>query len=346
MAAKFRVGVDPGWGGRLESLLGFALREFFEPNDGIEWEVMPEQPGGEARPEALQRYDGVLALQMKFPAAGFVGVERLACIARWGVGFDRIDAAAATAADVLIALTPTAIKRAVAEAEIALIFALAKQLPALDKRTREGRWRTDMPIAGVDTAGKTLASVGLGNIAAEMFKMARGIGFGRLLAYDPYCPPERAAALGVEPAALETVMAEGDFITINTLLNERTRGMIDARLLSLMKPTAYFVNTARGPIVDETALLRMLRERRIAGAGIDVFAQEPPPRDHPFFALDNVIVTPHAVAWTQEGLAGNSREACANLARVAAGEAPPHLANPQAVERPGVRRKLARWRKR
>ncbi len=281
---------------------------------------------------------------MNFPASSFDGIDRLACIARWGVGFDRIAAAAATAADVLIALTPTAIKRAVAESEIALIFALAKQLPALDKRTREGRRRTDIPITDVDVAGKTLASVGLGNIAAEMFKMARGVGFGRLLACDPYCPPGRAAALGVDLIDLNAVMAQGDFVTINTFLSGETRGMIDARLLSLMKPTAYFVNTARGPIVDESALIRILNERRIAGAGIDVFAEEPPPKNHPFFAMDNVIVTPHAVAWTQEGLAGNSREACENLVRVASGEAPPHLANPDAVKRPGVQEKLTRWR--
>lgn len=345
MFVKFRVGVDPGWGSRLEALLGPALRELFAPGGRIEWEVMPEPPGGAALPQDLRRYDGVLAMQMNFPAASFAGAERLVCIARWGVGFDRIDDAAATEADVLIALTPTAISRAVGEAEIALIFALAKQLPALDRRTREGRWRTDLPITGMDVAGKTLASVGLGKIAAEMFRMARGIGFGRLLACDPYCPPERAAALGVELTALDEVMSQGDFVTVNTPLNEETRGMIDARLLSLMKPTAYFVNTARGPIVDESALIRILEERRIAGAGIDVFAQEPPPKDHPFFAMDNVIVTPHAVAWTQEGLAGNSREACENLVRAARGEAPPHLANPQAAERPGVREKLARWRK-
>ena len=344
MAAKFRVGVDPGWGERLEALLGPALREFFAPGGRIEWEVMPAQPAGVARPETLQEYDGILAMQMNFPASSFAGVDRPACIARWGVGFDRIDVAAATAADVLIALTPTAISRAVAEAEMALIFALSKQLPALDKRTRAGRWREDMPIAGADTAGKTLASVGLGRIAAELFRMARGIGFGRLLAYDPYCPPQRAAALGVEPASLEAVMAQGDFITVNTLLNAETRGLIDARLLALMKPSAYFINTARGPIVDEPALIRALQERRIAGAGIDVFAREPPRQDHPFFSMDNVIVTPHAVAWTREGLTGNSREACANLARVASGEAPPHMANPEAAARPGVRAKLAALR--
>ena len=111
-----------------------------------------------------------------------------------------------------------------------------------------------------------------------------------------------------------------------------------------MKPSAYFVNTARGPIVDEPALIQVLAERRIAGAGIDVFAQEPPPTDHPYFAMDNVILAPHAVAWTKEGLGGNGREACENLVRVSRGEAPPFLANPEVADRPGLDHKLARWR--
>ncbi len=344
MCANFRVGVDPGWGSRLDALIGPAFSEFFESNDQIEWEIMPEQPGGIAQPDTLNAYDGVVILQMEFPAESFVGVDRLACIARWGVGFDKIDTAAASDANVLVALTPTAIKRAVAESEIALIFALAKQLPALDKRTRAGLWRTDLPIVGIDVAGKTVSSIGLGNIATEMFKMARGIGFGRLLAYDPYCPPQRAAELGVELVDLETVMAEGDFVTVNTFLSDETRGIVNARLLSLMKPSAYFVNTARGPIVDEPALIQVLAERRIAGAGIDVFAQEPPPTDHPYFAMDNVILAPHAVAWTKEGLGGNGREACENLVRVSRGEAPPFLANPEVADRPGLDHKLARWR--
>ena len=201
-----------------------------------------------------------------------------------------------------------------------------------------------MPIVGTDLAGKTLTSVGLGRIATEMFNLARAIGFGRLLAYDPFCPPDRAAAAGVELVDLATVMSAGDFVTVNTFLDDSTRGMIGAEQFALMKPTAYFVNTARGPIVREAALIDALRQGRIAGAGIDVFEQEPTPPDNPLLAMENVIVSPHGMAWTREGLAGNSRDCCRNILAVARGEVPPCLADPNAALRSGVQAKLARWR--
>ena len=247
MNARFRIGIDPGWGDTFETLLSGFVRELFDTRKDIDWEIMPAVSGRPARAEVIDQYDGVLALGMPFDADSFAGVNRLTCISRWGVGFDAIDMAAASAAGVLVSLTPDAITRAVAEGQIALIFALAKRVPDLDRRTRSGLWRLGMPVLGVDVAGKTLSSIGLGRIAVEMFKIARGIGFGRLLACDPYCSPSRAEEAGVELVDLRTVMAEGDFVTVNTFLNASTRGMVGAFEFSLMKPTAYFVNTARGP---------------------------------------------------------------------------------------------------
>lgn len=344
MRDVFCVGIDPGWGDTFEANLGGFVREYFDPRDDVEWEIMEPFPEGVAPSKVVDRYDGVIILGSRFNAETFDGIERLACIARWGVGFDAIDIPAASAADVLVALTPEAIKRAVAEAQIALIFSLAKRIPDLDRRTRAGTWREGLPILGIDVVGKTVSSVGLGRIAAEMFKIARGIGFGRLIAYDPYCPESRAKEAGVELVDLDTVMSEGDFVTINAFLNASTRGMIGLREFSLMKPTAYFVNTARGPIVQEAALIETLSKRRIAGAGLDVFEKEPPAADNPLLAMDNVIVAPHSMAWTQQGLEGNSRDACRNLLLVASGGVPPCLANPEAVERKGVQAKLAHWR--
>ena len=343
MREQFRVGIDPGWAGSFESLLGRFVREYFEASPDFAWEIMEPPVDGVVRAEVADRYDGVLILGAGFDAGTFAGVRRLACIARWGVGFDAIDTAAATNADVLVALTPEAITRSVAEAQIALIFALAKTLPDLDRRTRSGTWRTELPIRGTVVAGKTLSSVGCGRIGSEMFRIARALGFGRLLAYDPFCPQERAMALGVELETLETVMAEGDFVTVNAFLNSTTRGMVGPREFALMKPEAYFINTARGAIVQEAALIDALAEGRIAGAGIDVFETEPPAPDNPLLSMENVILSPHSMAWTQEGLAGNSREACQNLLLVAGGKVPPCLANPEAAEREGVRAKLARW---
>lgn len=344
MREPFRIGIDPGWGDTFEAHMGEFVRESFDSRADIRWEMLPRPPGRTAVPEIIDQYDGLLVLGMRFDATSFRGVERLVCLSRWGVGFDMIDIEAATQADVIVSLTPDAITRAVAETQIALIFALAKRLPDLDRRTRAGLWRKDMPIAGTDVLGKTLASVGLGRIATETFKLAKGIGFGRLLAYDPYCSPDRARAAGVELVDLASVMAEGDFVTVNTFLNDATRGMIGPEQFALMKPTAYFVNTARGPIVQEAALVDALREGRIAGAGIDVFEQEPTPVDNPLLAMENVIVSPHGMAWTREGLAGNSRDCCRNMLAVASGEAPPCLADPKAALRSGVRAKLARWR--
>ncbi len=343
MKEQFRIGIDPGWAGSFETLLASFVRERFDDRDRFAWELMEPPVEGVVRAEVADRYDGVIILGAGFDAATFAGVRRLTCIARWGVGFDAIDIAAASSADVLVALTPEAITRSVAEAQIALILALAKRLPDMDRRTRSGMWRTDLPILGTDVKGKTLSSIGCGRIGREMFRIALGLGFGRLIAYDPFCPQDQARAVGVELVSLETVMTEGDFVTVNAYLNSATQGIIGPSEFALMKPTAYFVNTARGPIVQEAALIDVLKEGRIAGAGIDVFEQEPPDPDNALLAMENVIVSPHSMAWTQEGLAGNSRDACQNLLMVASGRVPPCLANPEAAERKGVREKLARW---
>ena len=343
MAKEFRIGIDPGWGDTFEANLGKFVREAFDSEPRIHWEIMDPFPDGIAPREVVDQYDGVIILGSRFTAATFDGIQRLTCIARWGVGFDAIDIPAANAAHVLVALTPNAIKRAVAEAQIALIFALAKRIPDLDRRTRAGTWREGLPILGTDVIGKTVSSVGLGRIGSEMFKMARGIGFGRLIAYDPYCPETRAHRAGVELVDLDTVMSEGDFVTVNAFLNSSTRGMIGSREFSLMKPTAYFVNTARGPIVQEDSLIEALREGRIAGAGLDVLEKEPPDSDNPLLSMKNVILAPHSMAWTKEGLDGNSRDACRNLLLIASGRTPPCLANPEIADLSAVQGKLANW---
>lgn len=308
---------------------------------GTVWEFLPDT-GDAATREALDRYDAVIALGLKFPAAALNGLRRLAVIARWGVGYDRIDVPACTANDVMLAITPEGVRRPVAEGIIALAFALAKNLRSLDRICRAGAWRENIPRNSGNLEGKTLGSVGAGNIAGEMFRIARGIGLGRLLAYDPYIGQ---APEGVEMVDLETVMRESDFVAVNCPLSEPTRKLIGAREIGWMKPTAYLINTARGPIVDEAALIEALQQGRIAGAGLDVFENEPVESGNPLLQMDNVIVTPHAVAWTQESFRGNSLFACRNVAAVARGEAPKHVVNREVLERPGCRERLAKWRK-
>ena len=270
----FQVGITPDFRTHAAGLLEPALAEVFDPASHLNYDWMPDTAGVGAA-EVLDRYDAVISLDYRFPAESFRGIRRLAALARWGVGYDMVDVAACTQADVILTITPDSVRRPMAEANIALIWSLAKNLSLLERECRAGRWKDSLPRNGTCIEGRTLGSVGLGNIASEMFRIARGMGFGRLLAYSPRTAPDAAAALGVELIDLDTMLRESDFVTINCPLNAQTRGMIGARELALMKPSAYLINCARGAIVDEGALVDALTHRRIAGAGLDVFAIEP-----------------------------------------------------------------------
>jgi phosphoglycerate dehydrogenase-like enzyme len=268
----------------------------------------------------------------------------LAVIARWGVGYDTIDTAALTANDIALAITPNAVRRPVAEAILTYVFALAKNLFEQDRVTRAGFWRNGLGRLGTCMEGRTLGSVGCGNIAREMFRLAISLGFGRFIACDPYVKADDLRELGVEIVTMDEVFRESDFVAVNTFLSSATRGLIGAEHFRLMKRTAYFINTARGPIVREAELVTALKERWFLGAGLDVFEQEPPPNDHPLFGLDNVILSPHGLAWTEEIARDNTREACDNILAVFRGEAPHGVVNREVLDRPGFQKKLARYR--
>jgi len=332
----FRVGLTPDFPIEAEGRYEAEVADKFGGHTDLTYDVMPGY-------ESLDDYDAVLALKIKIGAEELAGVSRTAVIARWGVGYDSIDTAAMTSADVALAITPNAVKRPVAEAILTLVFALAKQVFLQDRITRRGQWRGGLAPT-ICMEGRTLGSVGCGNIAKEMFRLAKSLGFGRYIACDPYADPQEAAALGIELVSMDEVFAQSDFVAVNTLLNEKTRGLIGAEHFRLMKPTAYFINTARGPIVREADLIEALREKRIAGAGIDVFEKEPPDTDNPLFELDNVILSPHGLAWTEEISRDNTREACDNILAVYRGEAPHGLVNRDVLDKPGFRQKLAGYR--
>ncbi len=338
--SAFRVGFTPDLTGDMHNAADHAIKEILSSLPNLEHDIMPDT-GGTATAEVVNQYDAIICLGYYFPPSAFAGVTRTACVARWGVGFDRVDVPACTAADVLLAITPNAVRRPVAEGIMAFILAVTKNLRALDQRTRDGRWRGDLVCKSICIEGRTLGSVGAGNIAGEMFRMARGMGFGRLLAYDPFVSKERASEIGIELVDLPTLLKESDFVTINTPLNEHTEGLIGTEELALMKPSAFLINTARGPIVDEKALLETLRNERIAGAALDVLEEEPPPPDNPLFKLDNVLLAPHSVAWTYEGIRDIALDCCRNVRAVYEGRPPDFLANPDAADRPGVQAKLS-----
>ncbi len=344
MPDLFRIGISADFKTTAPGRLEPALRSLIDPLPHVSYgEFAPtgqDEAGPYVTPADIADFDAVLVLGPRFTAASFSGQDRLAVIARWGVGYDMIDVAACTANDVLLAITVDAVRRPVAEAILTLLLALAKQLPAKDRLVRTGRWdlRGELPALGL--RGKTVGSVGLGNIGAEMFRLLAPFGLGRRLAADPYARPEVVAELGVELVDLETLFQESDFIAVNCPLTPETRGLVNARLLSRMKPTAYLINTARGPIVNQDDLVAALEAGQIAGAGLDVFDPEPLPVDHPLTRMENVILSPHSLAWTDELYRDNSLGACENILQVFQGQIPRYTVNREVVQRPGFQAKL------
>jgi phosphoglycerate dehydrogenase-like enzyme len=246
----------------------------------------------------LQPFDVVVGIRerTRFSAALLARLPNLKHIALGGRHTGQVDLAAASTRGIVVSQTGGSAVNAT-ELTIALITAVVRRLPQQDRSLREGRWQTSL---GVDLAGKTLGVVGLGKIGARIAAFGTFLGM-RVLATGITLTPERAAQAGAVMVDLDTLMRDSDVVSLHLRLSDRTRGLITARCLALMKPTAYLVNTARGPLVDEAALVAALRDRRIAGAALDVYDVEPLPTSHPLLALDNVVLTPHVGFVTREG---------------------------------------------
>ena len=345
MSDLFRVGITADFATDAPGLLEPVLDEVFKPFPFIHHEFFTIRDRVVGA-EEIRGYDALITLRHRYTAASLVGNDGLAIIARWGAGYDVIDVPACTRADVLLAITPDAVRKPVAEGILAFFLALAKNLMARDRLTRSGGQDVIVLNSGFGLFGKTFGSVGLGNIACEMFRLLQPFDPGRLLAYDPYVTREQAARLGVEMVDLPTLFRESDFLAINCLLNDETKGMINVSLLSLMKPTAYFVNAARGSIVKQDDLVAILRDKRIAGAGLDVFEHEPLPADDPLTRLDNVILTAHRIAWSDALYRGNGEGACRNVLAVLQGDVPEHTVNREVLEQSAFRSKLQSLRRR
>ena len=297
----------------------------------------------EIRADQLRGIDALILLQPKISAASLAGNGRLAIVARFGVGYDNVDVAACTAAHVAVVITPDGVRRPVAVSILTLMLALTGNLMIKNRLTREGpeRFAQRVDHMGFGLVDRTLGSVGIGNIGAEMFRLARPLDM-RFIAYDPYVDPKAAAELGVELVGLEEVFSRSDIVAINCPLSADTMRLVNAERLALMKPTAYLINTARGPIVDQAALTETLRAGRIAGAGLDVLEQEPPDPDDPILKLDNVILTPHALCWTDQCFAGNGAADVKAVVDVIEGRVPRGIVNAAIADDPAWREKLGR----
>ncbi len=224
--------------------------------------------------------------------------ENLKVIGRAGIGVDNIDVKAASEKGIYVVNSPTGTTRSVAELTFALMFALARKIHIADKTMKQGEW-AKKKLKGIELLGKTLGLIGSGNIAQEVAKIANCLGM-KVLVYSPHCTEEKARKMGAELKTIEEIFSQSDFISLHIPKTDETYHMIGEKLLSLMKPTAYLINVARGGVVDEEALYKFLKEGKIAGAAIDVYEKEPP-EENPFATLDNVVLTPHIGASTKEG---------------------------------------------
>ncbi len=223
---------------------------------------------------------------------------KLKVIARAGVGLDNIDLEAARERGIKVVNSPGASSRSVAELVFGLLFAVARKIAFADRKMREGIWAKKQCM-GIELEGKTIGIVGFGRIGYQVAKIANAFGM-KVLLYDPYPNEERAKEVGGKFADLETLLRESDVVTLHVPLVEATYHMINKERLKLMKKTAILINAARGAVVDTNALVKALQEGWIAGAGLDVYEEEPLPKDHPLTKFDNVVLTPHIGASTVE----------------------------------------------
>ena len=260
-------------------------------------------------------------------------MDRLAglrAIANYGVGYDNIDVAAASARGIMVTNTPDVLTDATADLTFALLLALARRVGEGERLVRAGKFEGWTPklLVGADLVGSTLGLVGYGRIAAAVGRRAQGFGM-RLLHTSRHEHPE-AEALGSRRVGLDELLAESDFVSIHVPLTGETRHLIDGAALGKMKPTSYLINTARGPIVDEAALAEALTQRRIAGAGLDVYEREPEVHAA-LMRLDDVVLLPHIGSATVQTRAAMSSLAAANLVAARSGELPPNLVNPEVL---------------
>jgi D-3-phosphoglycerate dehydrogenase/(S)-sulfolactate dehydrogenase len=280
--------------------------------------------------DALQGMAASLASTEPYTAAVLAEAPDLRVISRTGVGYDAIDVAEATRRGIVVCTTPGTNQHAVADLAVGLILACLRQIAAAADLLHSGKW-APQPV-GLELRGSTVGIVGTGLIGREVVKRLAGFE-PRIVAYDVVESKEMAQRFGVEYVSFDELLRQSDVLTLHAPLLPETRGLIDAAALAKMKPTAYVVNTARGPLVDEVAIAQALSVGQIAGAALDVFEREPLPAASPLRQAPNLILTPHIAGVTHQSRAAMAAMAVENVARVLRGEAPVSCVNPDVLSR-------------
>ena len=281
----------------------------------------------------LAQADGVFSLLTdRIDAEVMAAAPRLKVISNFAVGFDNVDIPAATKRGIVVTHTPDVLTETVADFTVCLMLAAARRLVEADRYTRDGKWKTWEPLllAGQDIHHATLGLIGLGRIGAAVARRAQGFGM-QVLYYDVVRREDLERSLSITHRSLDDVLRDSDVISVHVPLSEQTRHLIGRAQFALMKNTAVFVNTSRGPVVDQAALTQALASRRIFAAGIDVFEQEPVSPDDPLLKLDNVIVVPHIASASIPTRIRMATLAAENLVAVLQGKRPPNPVNPEVL---------------
>ncbi|MDD2211911.1 MAG: hydroxyacid dehydrogenase [Clostridia bacterium] len=256
--------------------------------------------------------------------------KKLRAVVCTSIGVDYADIEAATDCGVIVCNNPDFCIIAVAEYAIGMMFALVRQIPKGVQAVLDGKWSERARLGGVEFFGKTLGIIGLGKTGREVAVRAKGLGMN-ILGYSPHAGRFAAASVGAELVSLEELLQKSDFVTIHTSLRKDTRKLIGAKELGLMKENAYLINVARGGIIDEEALAKVLQQRKIAGAALDVLGSEPPEEGNPLIGLDNVIITPHVAWFTKEASLKTRDTTVAQVNAIMKGDIPLHVLNPEVL---------------
>lgn len=317
-----------------------APRERLTEISGVEWATY-DCPQGTIAPEQVEGFDIVIAGSPSWTRQSVEGNRQLVSIIKASAGYDKLDVSALTGAGVMLLNIPEATQRPVAVAIMTLILALNTRLMLKNRLVRENRWKERFNYLGYGLQGKTLGSIGIGHIGRELFGLARPFDMNHI-AYDPYVSQEAVADIGVRLVDFDTVLAESDFLNISCPLTEKTRHLVGEKELKKMKQSAFLINTSRGGVVDEAALIKALAGDWIRGAGLDVLEKEPPLLDNPLLKMDSdkVIVTPHALAGTDEKSANYAVHIIKKVKQLIAGEVPDGLVNREVLDKPELKAKF------
>jgi len=303
----------------------------------FEAEVWPEYgpPPKQVIIEKVRDVDALASLLSdKIDAEVFDAAPKLKIVSQMAVGFDNIDVNEATKRGIYVTNTPGVLTETTADFAWALLMAVARRVVEADKYIRSGKWKVGWHptmLMGRDVYGATIGVVGAGRIGSAVAKRAKGFNM-KILFYDVFPRPDLEKELGAKQVDLETLLSESDFVSVHVPLTKETRHLINEERLRMMKKTAYLINNSRGPVVDEKALYKALTEGWIAGAGLDVFEQEPTPLDNPLLKLDNVVVAPHISSASYETRSRMAEMVAENLIAFFEGKTPPNLVNPDVLK--------------